>query len=65
MNYDEVLFIWAEAAQRGLIDGGQALAEEMYYKATVDGVHPTDLGYTRIIEHIESQISRIIRRGGK
>ncbi len=33
MNYDEVLFVWAEAAQRGLIDGGQALAEEMYYKA--------------------------------
>lgn len=33
MNYDEVLFIWAEAAQRGLIPGGQELAKEYYKKA--------------------------------
>lgn len=33
MNYDEVLFIWAEAAQRGLIAGGDATAQEYYNKA--------------------------------
>ena len=35
MNYDEVLFIWAEAAQRGLIAGGDALAQE-YYAGAVE-----------------------------
>ena len=33
MNYDEVLFIWAEAAQRSMIPGGEGLAEEYYRKA--------------------------------
>lgn len=38
MNYDEVLFIWAEAAQRGLIAGGETLAAEMYSKAIEQSV---------------------------
>lgn len=33
MNYDEVLFIWAEAAQRGIIQGGSSLAKDYYNKA--------------------------------
>jgi len=33
MNYDEILFILAEAAQKGLIDGGEAAAEDYYKKA--------------------------------
>jgi len=35
MNYDEVLFILAEAAQRGIIPGGASLASE-YYKLAIE-----------------------------
>lgn len=35
MNYDEVLFIFAEAAYRGLISGGESAAEK-YYTAAVE-----------------------------
>ncbi len=64
-----------EAAVRGMkkllkkdpniyfIDPGMPLGDD--HEATVDGVHPTDLGYTRIIDCIEPQISRIIRKSGK
>lgn len=33
MNYDEVLFIWAEAAQKGIIPGGESAAENYYNQA--------------------------------
>jgi len=33
MNYDELLFIWSEAAYKGLIPGGQTLAANFYRKA--------------------------------
>ena len=33
MSYPELLFIKAEAAERGFIPGGDALAEEAYYAA--------------------------------
>ena len=34
------------------------------HEATVDGVHPTDLGFTRILEHIQPRIEEIIRSRG-
>lgn len=64
-----------EAAVRGMkkllktdpkihfIDPGMPIGDD--HEATVDGVHPTDLGYTRIIDRIGPQISRIIKKGGK
>jgi len=43
-NYDEVLFIWAEAAQRSIIPGGPALAKEYYNKAIEASIrHWSDL----------------------
>lgn len=33
MNYDEVLFIWAEAAQKGIIPGGEDAAGKFYNQA--------------------------------
>ena len=33
INYDEVLFIWAEAAYKGYIDGGSVLAGRFYSEA--------------------------------
>ncbi len=61
-----------EAAVRGMkkllkkdpgiyfIDPGMPLGDD--HEATVDGVHPTDLGYTRMIDCIGPQISRILEK---
>jgi len=35
LNYDEILFIWAECAHRGIIPGGTEVADT-YYKAAVE-----------------------------
>lgn len=44
MNYDEVLFIWAEAAKRGLIAGGEDLAASYYRQAVEASVrHWSDM----------------------
>lgn len=63
-----------EAARKGMerllerdkniyfIDPGMELGDD--HEATVDGVHPTDLGFERMLERIQPQIIRILRKYG-
>ena len=44
------------------IDPGMELGDD--HEATVDGVHPTDLGFERMLERIQPQIIRILRKYG-
>ena len=62
------------AAERGLeelmkkdkniyfINPGMPLGDD--HEATVDGVHPTDMGHERILEHIQPKIEKILRKHG-
>lgn len=62
MNYDEVLFIWAEAAQRGLIAGGDALARDCYAKAVEASIRHwgANPGYTGTVS--EAAIEQYVRK---
>ena len=42
------------------VDPGALLGSD--HIATVDGTHPTDLGFTRMLERIEPQIRKILRK---
>lgn len=41
------------------IDGGTLLGED-YEECTVDGIHPTDLGFYRIAENLEAPLKKIL-----
>ncbi|WP_295935398.1 SGNH/GDSL hydrolase family protein [uncultured Alistipes sp.] len=41
------------------VDPGELLGDD--HIATVDGTHPTDLGFTRMLERIEPQVRQILR----
>lgn len=44
------------------INPGMPIGDD--HEATVDGVHPTDLGFTRILQHIQPRIEEILRSRG-
>ncbi len=44
------------------INPGMPIGDD--HEATVDGVHPTDLGFTRILEHIQPRITEILHMHG-
>lgn len=44
------------------IDPGMPLGND--HEATVDGVHPTDLGFDRMLNEIQPKISRILKKYG-
>ena len=44
------------------IDSGGFLGEE--HIATADGTHPTDLGFTRMLEVISPKLQKILKKYG-
>ena len=63
-----------EAARKGMekiletdkniwfINPGMELGDD--HEATVDGVHPTDLGFDRMLKKVQPQIIRILQKHG-
>ena len=63
-----------EAARKGMekiletdkniwfINPGMKLGDD--HEATVDGVHPTDLGFERMLKKVQPQIIRILQKHG-
>ena len=44
------------------INPGMPLGDD--HEATVDGVHPTDMGHERILELIRPKVEKILRKYG-
>ncbi|MCS7461432.1 hypothetical protein N0M98_14865 [Paenibacillus doosanensis] len=42
------------------LDGGTLLGDSLYEECTVDGVHPTDLGFHRMAESLEPAIRSLL-----
>jgi len=45
------------------LDGGTLLGDSLYEECTVDGVHPTDLGFLRMAESLEPVIRGLLKGG--
>ncbi|GAB2697678.1 SGNH/GDSL hydrolase family protein [Paenibacillus thermoaerophilus] len=46
------------------LDGSTLLGEDHYEECTVDGVHPTDLGFMRMADGLTPVVQRILREAG-
>ncbi|WP_168120022.1 SGNH/GDSL hydrolase family protein [Paenibacillus sp. HB172176] len=49
------------ARQLHFFDGEQLLGEEDFYECTVDGVHPTDLGFLRMADNLSPALRQLLQ----